>query len=66
VLDGFFLLTKGSSSINPLPPLLPLFRFGVTNDVAKPECILPVGDDGSSNKHSFSSKLIVEINEAQL
>jgi hypothetical protein len=29
------------------------------NDAAKPNCILPIGDDGSSNGGPSSSKLIV-------
>jgi hypothetical protein len=29
------------------------------NDAAKPDCILPIGDDGSSNWGRSSSELIV-------
>jgi hypothetical protein len=29
------------------------------NDVAKPDCILPIGDDGSLNGGLSSSKLII-------
>ncbi len=39
------------------------FGLGVMNDAAKPNCILPIGDDGSLNGGRSSSKLIiVEIN----
>ncbi len=38
--------------------------LGVTNDAAKPDCVVPIGDNGSSNKGCFSSELIViKINE---
>ncbi len=43
------------------------FGLGVTNDDAKPDCILPIGDNGSLNEGRSSSKLIViEINETLL
>ncbi len=35
------------------------FGLGVTNDAAKPNYILPTGDDGSSYEGSSSGKLIV-------
>ncbi len=35
------------------------FGLGVMNDAAKPNCILPIGDDGSSNGAHSSGKLIV-------
>jgi hypothetical protein len=35
------------------------FGLGVMNDAAKPDCILPIGDDGSSNGGRSSGKLIV-------
>ena len=35
------------------------FGLGVMNNAAKPDCILPIGDDGSSNEGRSSSKLIV-------
>jgi hypothetical protein len=39
------------------------FGLGVMNDAAKPNIILPIGDDGSSNGGRSSGKLIViEIN----
>jgi hypothetical protein len=41
--------------------------LGVTNDAAKPNCVLPLGDDGSSYDDRFSGKLIViNINETRL
>jgi hypothetical protein len=58
---------KGSSSTNWL--LFPsfFFRLGVTNDAAKPDCIVPIGDDGSSYEGHSSGKLIViKINETKL
>ncbi len=43
------------------------FKLGVTNDAAKPDCILPIGDNGSLNEGCSSGELIViEINDAQL
>jgi hypothetical protein len=39
------------------------FGLGMINDAAKPNCILPIGDDSSSNGGCSSGKLIViEIN----
>ncbi len=35
------------------------FKLGVMNDAAKPNCIFPIGDDGSSNGGRSSGKLIV-------
>jgi hypothetical protein len=36
----------------------------VTNDAAKPDCVIPIEDDGSSNEGHSSGKLIViKINE---
>jgi hypothetical protein len=35
------------------------FGLGVINDAAKPDCILPIGDDGSSNMGCSSGKLVV-------
>ncbi len=67
VLDGFLLSMKGSSSTNQSPSPSFFFGLGVTNDAAKPDCILPTGDNGSSYEGRFSGKLIViEINEALL
>jgi hypothetical protein len=48
------------------PPLLPFFGLGVTKDAAKPDCLLPIGDNGSSNGLCSSGQFIVEMNEAQL
>ncbi len=43
------------------------FGLGVTNNAAKPDCILPTGDDGSLYEGCFSGKLIViKINETLL
>ncbi len=43
------------------------FGLGVTNDAAKPNCILPIGNDGSSYDDCSSGELIViNINETQL
>ncbi len=39
------------------------FGLGVMNDAAKPNCILPIGDDGFSNGGcSFSKLIIIKIN----
>ncbi len=35
------------------------FGLGVMNDAAKPDCILPIGDDGSLNVGRSSGELIV-------
>jgi hypothetical protein len=59
VLDGFLLSMKGLSSINCSPPPWFYFGLGVINDAAKPDCILPIGDNGSSNGGCSSGKLIV-------
>ena len=63
VLDGFLLLMKGSSSIarSPFPSVY--FGFGVTIEAAKPDCILPIGDDGFLYKNRSSGKLIVMKNQ---
>ena len=67
VLYGFLSLIKGSSLTNRLPFPSFFFGLGVTNDAAKPNCIIPIGDDGSSYEGCSSGKLIViEINETQL
>jgi hypothetical protein len=43
------------------------FGLGVTKDAAKPDCVVPIGDNGSSNEGCSSSELIViKINETQL
>jgi hypothetical protein len=43
------------------------FELVVTNDAAKPDCIVPTGDNGSSYEGRSSGKLIViKINETQL
>jgi hypothetical protein len=39
------------------------FRLGVMNNAAKPNCILPIGDDGSLNEGCSSGELfVIEIN----
>jgi hypothetical protein len=35
------------------------FGLGVMNDAAKPNCILPIGNDGFSNGSRSSGKLII-------
>jgi hypothetical protein len=35
------------------------FWLGVMNDAAKPDCIIPIWDDGSLNRGRSSGKLIV-------
>jgi hypothetical protein len=63
VLDGFLLSMKGLSSTNCSPSPWFLCRLGVMIDAAKPDCILPIGDDGSSNGGRSSGKLIaIKIN----
>ncbi len=43
------------------------FGLGVTNNAAKPNCIVLIGDDGSLYEGHSSGKLIViKINETQL
>jgi hypothetical protein len=43
------------------------FGLGVTNDAAKPNCVLPIGEDGSSYDDLSSGKLtVININETQL
>jgi hypothetical protein len=66
VLDGFLLSMKGLSSTN-WSPSSSFFGLGVTNNAAKPHCILPTGDNGSFYEGCSSSKLIfIEINETLL
>jgi hypothetical protein len=59
VLDGFLLSMKGLSSINWSPSPWFFFGLGVMNNDAKPDCILPIGEDGSSNGGRSSGELIV-------
>ncbi len=52
---------------NSVAVFILFFGLGVTNDAAKPNCILPIGDNGSSYDDRSSGKLIViTINETQL
>ncbi len=50
MLDGYLLSMKDLSLTNCL--LFPSFFFGlgVTNDAGKPDCAVPIGDDGSLNE----------------
>jgi hypothetical protein len=67
VLDGFLLSMKCSSLTNQLPFPSFFFGLGVTNYAAKPDCILPTGDDGSLYEGCSSGELIViYINETLL
>ncbi len=59
LLDGFLLSMKGLSSMNRSPSPLFFFWLGVMNNAAKPNCILPIGDNCSLNGGSSSSELIV-------
>jgi hypothetical protein len=67
VLDGFLLLMKGLSSMNRLlfPSLF--FGLGVTNSAAKPDYVVPTGDDDSLyDSHSSGKLIVILINEALL
>ncbi len=67
MLNGFLLLINGLSSTNWLPSPSFFFGLGVTNNTAKPDCVLPIGDDGSLNGgHSSGELIVIKINEAQL
>jgi hypothetical protein len=58
---------KGLSWTNWLPFSSFFLELGVTNNAAKPNCVVQIGDNCSSNEGHFSSKLIViKINETQL
>jgi hypothetical protein len=59
LLDGFILSMKGLSSTNWSPSPWFFFGLGVMNDAVKPNCILPIGDNGSSNGGCSSGELIV-------
>ncbi len=59
LLDDFLSSMKGLSSTNWSPSPWFFFRLGMMNDAAKPNCILPIGDDGSLNGGPPSGKLIV-------
>jgi hypothetical protein len=61
LLDKRFVINKSVAVSNIF------FWLGVTNDAAKPNCIVPTGDDGSSYEGCSSGELIViKINETQL
>jgi hypothetical protein len=67
VLDGFLSSMKGSSSTNRSPFPSFYFGLGVTNDAAKPDCIIPTGDDGSLYEgHSSGELIVIQINETLL
>ena len=67
VLNGFLLFMKGLLSTTRLLFSSFFFKLGVTNNAAKPNCVLPIGEDGSSYDDCSSDKLIViNINETQL
>jgi hypothetical protein len=67
VLDGFLSLMKGLSLTNRSPFLSFFFGLGVTNDAAKPDCVVPIGDNGSSYEGRSSGELmVIKINETQL
>ncbi len=67
VLNGFLSLMKGLSSTNWSPSPSVFFWLGVINNAAKPDCILPIGDDGYLNEGRSSGELIViEINKTLL
>jgi hypothetical protein len=58
---------KGLSLTNRLPFPSFYFGLGVTNNAAKPNCVVPTGDDGSSYEgHSSGELIAIKINETQL
>jgi hypothetical protein len=63
VLDGFLLSMKGLSltAWSPFPTVF--FGLGVTIKAAKPDCILPIEDNGSLYKNHSSGKLIIMKNQ---
>jgi hypothetical protein len=63
MLDGFLLSMKGSSLTAWLPFQTVFFGLGVTIKAAKPDCVLPIGDDGSLYKNRSSGELIVVKNQ---
>ncbi len=67
VLDGFLLSMKDLSSTAWSAFPSGFFGLGVTNKAAKPDCVLPIGDNGSLYDDCSSGELIVMIvNETQL
>jgi hypothetical protein len=63
MLDGFLLSMKGSlSTARSLFPSV-FFGLGVTIEAAKPDCVLPIGDDGSLYKDCASGNLIIMKNK---
>jgi hypothetical protein len=63
VLDGFLSLMKGSSSTARLPFPSIFFGLGVTIEAAKPDCVLPIVDNGSLYKNRSSGNLIFMKNQ---
>ncbi len=40
------------------------FGLGVTNNAAKPDCVVPIGNDGSSYEgRSFGELIVIKINK---
>jgi hypothetical protein len=67
VLDGFLSSMEGSSSRNRSPSLSFFSGLVVTNNAAKPDCIIPTGDNYSLYEGPSSGKLIfIKINETLL
>ncbi len=62
VLNGFLLSMKGLSSTNQ-SPFPSFFWLGGTNNAAKPNCVIPTEDDGSSNDSRSFGKLICYLNQ---
>jgi hypothetical protein len=63
MLNGFLSPTKRSSSMNQSPPPLPFFGLGVTEETAKPEFFLAIGDDASSASSCLKTMKHTPLNE---
>jgi hypothetical protein len=63
VLNGFLSLMKGSSltARSPFPSIF--LELGVTIEASKPNCVLPIGDNGSLYKNCSFGELIVMKNQ---
>jgi hypothetical protein len=67
MLNGFLSSMKGLSLTNQLLLSSFFFGLGVTNNAAKPDCVVTTGDDGSLYEGRSSGKLIIiKIIETQL
>jgi hypothetical protein len=67
MLNGFLSSIKGLSLMNQLPFQSFCFGLGVTNNAAKPNCAVPIGDNCSLYEGRSSGELIViKIKETQL